>query len=376
MHLPVITPTDLEPASAETVVGSQIARIPQPLLAGWSFDQAIIASALKGDVMPNPSLDLSNPCNLNCPYCFVEEKNSAAKVRRPDELSVAETISVINEFVAASARTINLVGAGEPTLDPHFREIVEHIAGAGLTTVLFTNGIAIAEDRSLIDFLFERQVSVILKFNSFIGEVQDWMTGRTGYTSLRDRALSGLRQRGFAEPSPTRLGLDTVAVQGNVHELPLFQRFCRERNLFSIVADYIPTGRTEGGAFRGHAAIGARANRSGVNVPALLQPLRSDQRVILRNALKEVDVDFGIDSHQQCAYYSGPACTQLLGMYVDISGNIWPCVAKQQLGIGNIPLGRVRDGDIIGPIWKRHPTLAHIRSNFSGACPYKPSLSD
>src|SRR2546423_1449414 len=78
----------------------------QPRLAGWDFRPQIIAQARAALRMPNPSLDLSNPCNLNCPYCFVEEKLSVRKARRPHELSLDETFSVLGDFVAAGASTV------------------------------------------------------------------------------------------------------------------------------------------------------------------------------------------------------------------------------------------------------------------------------
>ena len=87
---------------------------------GWDFDTETLRRAIRGEVMPNPSIDLGNPCNLNCPYCFVEEKFSPRKVRRSDELSIEETRAVIKDFHAAGACTVNIVGAGEPTIDPHF----------------------------------------------------------------------------------------------------------------------------------------------------------------------------------------------------------------------------------------------------------------
>src|SRR5436853_561096 len=88
---------------------------PQPALAGWTFSRQVIADARRAVLMPNPSIDLSNPCNLNCPYCFIEEKSSARKLRRPQELSLSETHAIVDDFIAAGALTVNIVGAGEPT---------------------------------------------------------------------------------------------------------------------------------------------------------------------------------------------------------------------------------------------------------------------
>src|SRR5438445_12203316 len=101
---------------------------PRNCLAGWYFSANDIAEALTDGRMLNPSIDLTNACNLNCPYCYIEEKNSRRKVRRPDELSHEETLAVIDDFISCGAKTINIVGAGEPTIDPHFEQTVDYIA--------------------------------------------------------------------------------------------------------------------------------------------------------------------------------------------------------------------------------------------------------
>ena len=49
--------------------------------------------------MLNPMLDLSNPCNLNCPYCYIEDKNSPRKKRKPNELTLGETKKIIEEQI-------------------------------------------------------------------------------------------------------------------------------------------------------------------------------------------------------------------------------------------------------------------------------------
>ena len=62
--------------------------------------------------MLSASVYLSNPCDLNCPYCYVEEKNSFRKARKPNELDLEETKRVINDLCSWGAKTINIVGAG------------------------------------------------------------------------------------------------------------------------------------------------------------------------------------------------------------------------------------------------------------------------
>lgn len=344
---------------------------------GWYRTPEEIREAIETKRMINPMLDLTNACNLNCPYCYIEEKNSMRKKRRVNELSIGETIAVIDTFHSLGAKTIDLVGAGEPTIDPHFTEIVRHIHRLGMTISLFTNGIKISKESGFVDFLFNHDVTVILKLNSFNSEVQDIVAGKKGYAKDMHYALDLLVEQGFNLPSPTRLSVNTIAFQGNLKELPEIHRFCRDRNIYPMTGDFIPTGRTEAGQFVAPTALLGMSKEERVLAEKLLQPLTQSERVWLRNQLQGIDREFGIE-HAGCpSYYGGGICTQQIGLYVDIEGNIWPCVARGIMHKGvmqNGLLGNVRNGDSIETIWNTHPYLKKIRSNFNGSCPYKAVL--
>jgi MoaA/NifB/PqqE/SkfB family radical SAM enzyme len=272
---------------------------------------------------------------------------------------------------AAGAQTINIVGAGEPTVDPHFRDVIEHIHGIALTTVLFTNGIALAEDPDLVEYLYRRNVTVVVKLNSMRADVQDLVGGRPGYTAKRDRAIDLLIDRSFTANMPTRLGIDTIVFRGNLQELPDIHSWARMYNVFPIAADYIPTGRTEDGQFHGFAALTHLTIEDQKRVAELLAPISSQEREALAAKL-------GIRWGSGYAYYGGGACTQILGLYVDIEGNIWPCVARRTLrnGVASTkPLGNIRSGDLPSSVWRKAPYINEVRTAFDGACPYKGSFA-
>jgi MoaA/NifB/PqqE/SkfB family radical SAM enzyme len=358
---------------------SSIAQSPRNSIVGWFFGPEEIESAITSSQMLNPSLDLSNVCNLNCAYCYIEEKNSARKTRKPSELSHDEIISVLDDFRSVGAKTVNLVGAGEPTIDPHFKETISYIARSDMKTVLFTNGIRLSNDPNLISFLYDNEVSVVLKYNSLSSDIQDLIAGHCGYARLRDTALDLLLRQGFAMNEPTRLGIDIIVFRGNATELASIHRWARESNIFPIAGDYIPTGRTEGGTFHGFDAL-QQYSREERNVAVqLLQPITYEQRRNLIDELRDIDGSIGIERTQSSfAYYGGGACTQILGLYVDITGNIWPCVARKQKVGGRfleLPLGNIRKGHLPSDLWRKHSYPAFLRAGFSGACPYKPHLA-
>ncbi|MGO8735469.1 MAG: radical SAM protein [Terriglobia bacterium] len=348
---------------------------PRNTLAGWMFSPAELSAAIRGQILLNPSIDLSNACNLNCPYCFIEEKNSSRKTRRPDELTVDEIVGVLKDFASVGAMTVNIVGAGEPTTDPCFKEVVAAIAAFNITPVVFTNGIRLANDPESVDFLYRTGATIVLKFNSTCESTQDLVAGRKGYCQVRDRALLSLIERGFAKPTPTRLALDTIAFQGNYPELPDIHRFCRINNIHPLIADYIPTGRTEGGGFVGLSAIVNLPPSQRSSVTHLLQPLTEVQRQTLVARLAAIDEsEFGIRRPLWAAYYSGGCCTQSLGLYVDIQGNIWPCVARlKTIGRRSVSgcLGNVRNGHRPSHIWRSDSYMVETRTSFTGGCAYK-----
>jgi MoaA/NifB/PqqE/SkfB family radical SAM enzyme len=350
-------------------------KILYPELAGWRFNETDIAEAVTGTRLLNPSIDVGVACDLNCPYCFTEDRIGYRRSHRPGEMTEAESFAVLDDLAEAGAKTVNIVGAGEPLLHRLLQPVIEKLFQREIIPVVFTNGTRLAKDAALVRFLFERKATIILKLNSRLSDIQDAVAGRRGYTMTRDQALSRLLEAGFADTQPTRLGVDTLAFAGNFQELPQIHRWCRENNIYPLTSDFIPTGRTACGGLQptGDAA-GADILLTTVAERALV-PLTAEERESLLVSLAIIDAEFGIAQKAVRAYYGGGPCTQILGLYVDAEGMIWPCVAKHRLfGPANEPLGFIRKGDKASKIWKESPYLAWIREHYTGACPYKSPL--
>lgn len=363
---------------------SLIGTNPKNSMKGWYSTHEEIKDALMNNRMLNPMLDLSNACNLNCPYCYIEEKNSTRKKRLPHELTLEETISIINMFHSLGAKSIDLVGAGEPTIDPHFKEVVEHIHSLGVVTTLFTNGIKIANDREFAMWLFCKNVTVVLKWNHPDYRIQDLVAGKKGYAVDVKDAICRLENIGFNNETPTRFAVHTIAFKGNLNVLPAMHIFCRQKNIFPITGEFIPTGRTEKGEFVAENALSGLAS-SGFSVEEqneikkLLCPLDIIDRAWLKMKISKIDTGYGI-KHSNCpSYYGGSVCTQALGLYVDILGNIWPCVARSKNISGNLTnglLGNIRTSGVetIKDVWLNNDYMIMMRKNYNGGCPYKAAL--
>lgn len=349
------------------------------IIKGWDFSKDQILGAIRGPLhCLNPSIDLTNACNLNCPYCYIEDKNSLRKKRLPDEISYQQTLEVVDSFVALGAKTINIVGAGEPTIDQHFVEIVDYIASKGLISVVFTNGIKLSGNPALIEFLYNKNVSVVIKLNSFESEHQDLVAGRSGYTRKRNRVIQKLIQAGFNKSFPTRLGVDTILYQGNIKEMFEVHKWSRENNIFPITADYIPTGRTDQGVFesQNNRSLDFYNDSQRRKLATLLEPVAKEPKKQLLKNIQEFDARLGIIKNTNCAYYGGGICTQILGLYVDIKGDIYPCVARKKRegrSLSNGLLGNIAQDSLLD-IWRQSSYMQGIREHYNGGCPYKAKL--
>jgi len=75
-------------------------------------------------------------CNLACPYCFARE----AAADYPDDLSPGAFDRLL-DWMRRSALTAAAFIGGEPTLHPRLADMIEETARAGISPVLFTNGL-------------------------------------------------------------------------------------------------------------------------------------------------------------------------------------------------------------------------------------------
>ncbi len=137
-----------------------------------------------------------------------------------------------------------VIGGGEPTLHPQFRELISFISSLGMIPVIFTNTVALTRD--LAEFLYASNASVIGKIDSLRAEVQDFLTGQQGSFDRIRRGLQNLIDAGFASPEDPhrlRLGVSIVSCRANLDQIAHIWHFCRQRNIFPSLEALKITGR-------------------------------------------------------------------------------------------------------------------------------------
>ncbi len=135
-------------------------------------------------------LDLTRRCNLKCVMC--------TQIRRsediPDyltwydprrELALADWVGLLDQVTSFRPR-VHLIG-GEPTVYPHFHDLVREINARGLFTRLTTNGTRLA---GMADLLVSSGVELVVVSLDGPPEIHNRIRGQRG---VFERATAGLK---------------------------------------------------------------------------------------------------------------------------------------------------------------------------------------
>ncbi len=96
-------------------------------------------------------------CNLSCSYCFASELRS----EYPEDMKAEQFGKLLEWMSAVSLPAAAFIG-GEPTLHPRLPEMIEQTVEAGVTAVLFTNGLF---PRELVDRLAPLVSNFVVNYN-------------------------------------------------------------------------------------------------------------------------------------------------------------------------------------------------------------------
>lgn len=212
-----------------------------PKLSGYYYSPEDARRARDTGQLLSIRLETSLKCNLRCNYCC--NKSGEAL---PDELSYAQLLDLVRQAKALDAQSIVVIGGGEPTVYPQFRELLETIASLEMIPVIFTNALTMTED--LAQFLWEVNASVITKMDSLDEDLQDELVGVKGAFRRMRVGRENLMKVGFADvedENNLRLGTSFVISKRNIDELPDLWRYCRENRVFPNLEMLIPDGRAQ-----------------------------------------------------------------------------------------------------------------------------------
>ncbi len=321
-------------------------------MRGWDFSVAEVTEALCSHRMLNPTLELaSNSCPWDCFFCFTEdpENPEGLKKKLAGEMSLEERLRVINEVADLGAKSVNIVGAGEPTIDPHFWRLMEEIVDRGMVPIVYTEGALKLTEKRFVERLYSMNATVVLKVNSLWNKEYQNNVVNSGerrlkplqidYFEERNKVLELLYEVGFNSHDPTRLAFDTIICTENYDEIERLHRYTREHNIFVLFVGYLTSGRSS----------------------SVIQNAVSRAELFGKFAdLARIDAEeYRIVHESKFPYGGGVPCTiRGLGLHVGIRGDVYDCPGELE-ALGNIRNGTLRS------YWEK---TQHIRENFEGGC--------
>ncbi len=313
---------------------------PKPsIVEGWNHSmQEYITAHKKGELLKLVT-HTSNVCNLSCPGCFVnrpgDDVSEKRKARGKDEMSFETQIQLLEEAKRMGVKTVDIVGAGEPTLDPHFSDLIDKIEELGMQAVVFTHGATRFFQRENLAKYKDKPISFFIKLWSLNPEkMNHYVRGSLqNYAQLRDEAIENLRELGFMDgenieidgiqKTTTRVGADILVMQSNLEEIPDIFRFCRRNNIMPEIKTYIPQGPTkldhESGTFEGLSEEEQKQ--------LVADKVKPDEFAQLRKRIETIDKEEFGNNPMGVIYPQGGFCTQSAGaLYITINGDILSCV--------------------------------------------------
>lgn len=321
-------------------------------MRGWDFTREELAKAHDAHRMLNPAMELgTNYCPWNCGFCFTEDPHNTEgeKRRLANEMTIDRRLTLIDEAADLGTRSINFIGAGEPTIDPQFWKLIEKMASRNIIPIVYTEAALQLTDRNFCQKLYDLGATVVLKMNSLEDEAYQnaIVAGPLGrkkpmaenYFRKRAEALQLLYGIGFADSTPTRLAFDTIICQQNQKEIPRLHRYARQHNVFVLFVNYLPSGRSTDG---------------------VSDALTRAEQFTIFDELAKIDVEeFGLSHRSIFPYAGGTPCTiRGFGLYVKIRGEVYDCPGELQ------SLGDLRQ-ESLATIWER---VRPITRAFDGGC--------
>ncbi|HVV85424.1 MAG TPA: radical SAM protein [Kofleriaceae bacterium] len=179
-----------------------------------------------------PVVTITSACNLDCPICYVHNKNDDAY-----HMSVGDfdrVLAHLRDEHGAELDIVNLTG-GEPFLHPRLWDFLEHAQAAGIHRVtVCSNGLKLAKDEAVVARLAALGARVALSFDSFEAGADFALQG-AHLVATKLRTLELLEQHGVPTtliPVMTR-GVNDHEI-GAILELGLRLRCVRHLEIHTI----------------------------------------------------------------------------------------------------------------------------------------------
>lgn len=193
------------------------------------------------------NLEFTNRCNLGCTGCFNyysdvfadfdENRIHPPSDSRAELLTHEQILDVISQAADFGAKSIDLMGGGEPLAHKRFIELVEHSRKVGLEVETFTNGTLITRD--IAQRLFDNEVTPYVKVYSLNPELHDRMVNRRGAHQRVMRGIEFLKEAGYGSAEKPVMAIETIIIDKNISEMPDLWRYSRDNGFIPYFERFV-----------------------------------------------------------------------------------------------------------------------------------------
>lgn len=269
---------------------------------------AFLSRAAEGRVPLNGSIAMTNRCNLRCVHCYLGDERSPASAF--GELDTTFWLSVVDQVAEAGCLNLLITG-GEPFLRPDFAEVYTHAKRRGLLVTVFTNGTRL--DDALLR-LFNELPPWFVEI-SLYGATRETYDRVTTVPGAFERCLAGVDALVGAG---IRVGLKTVILKGNLHEVAPMRAMAQERGVgFRVDPAIFPCHDGD------QAPIDLRVPPAEAVAIEMADPIRLQGTTDFYDRMKGLPVD---DRLYSCM-------AGLTTFHVEPAGRLQPCLMVGEHGI-------------------------------------------
>jgi len=280
----------------------------------------------KQDDLKYLSIGCTTYCNLNCSFC--SKKGKKAQNLEPQLLK-----SALDDAIRLGLTKVELTG-GEPLMYPQFWDMLEYCYNQNITVLLVSNGTLINQDTARR--LYELRASVSISLSTLNAKEYEQLTGIKGNFSAVINAAQYLKDVGFKAHKIPVIGIQSVALKGNINELEAIGQWCNKNGYLFILNRPIP--------------VGGLAKNEVLSAKELKDFLDKES-----NGNYQVNVPFNLAT----------PCNRLkVGCYIGSDARVRPCPAID-IAVGSIKEQKLKN------IWNNSPLLKkcrEINKHLQGSC--------
>lgn len=178
-------------------------------------------------------VNLPPVCNYRCEKCFTW----ANEQKIEDFIGTAKILSIITEAKRLGAKTVGILGEGEPLMFEDIKKIVRHIHSLGMIPLIATNGSLLT--RQMTKFLYENGASIAVSLDTLDAEKYEKTYRGVANLPVLLKNLNYARKI-FSQDNVEskgiivyRMAIHMTVTAKNIFNLEAIQDFCGEDIYFS-----------------------------------------------------------------------------------------------------------------------------------------------